>query len=60
MWWRSLQNINQLMPQSVVRKRMPGYVIGGNPIADKWLYRFPHSGVPPTGKGMPMCRLGGL
>ncbi len=38
------------MPQSVVRKRMPGYVIGGNPITDKWLYRFPHSGVPPTGE----------
>ncbi len=47
------------MPQSVVRNPIAG-MCGGNPVGDKWLYRFPHSGVPPTGKGMPMCRLGGV
>lgn len=47
------------MPQSVVRKRIAENVIGGNPIADKWLHRFQRSGFPPTGKGMSMRRLGG-
>ena len=28
-------------------------------VLHKWLYRFQRSGVPPTGKGMPMRRLGG-
>jgi len=46
-----------MMPQSVVLNPIPD-MRGGNPVGDKWLYRFPHSGVPPTGKGMPMCRLG--
>jgi hypothetical protein len=37
------------MLQSVVRKRIAGRC-GGNPVGDKWLYRFPHSGFPPYGE----------
>jgi hypothetical protein len=46
-----------MMPQSVVRNQTAG-MYGGNPVGDKWLYRFPHNGFPPTGKGMPLRRLG--
>lgn len=60
MWWRSLQKYQSINATVCCTEADTGYVIGGNPIADKWLYRFQHSGVPPTGKGMPMCRLAGL
>ncbi len=47
------------MPQPVVQSGSLEYR-GWDSGLGKWLHRFQRSGVPPTGKGMPMRRLGGL
>ena len=52
--WQSLKEIIKKC-RSLLYKAVRGSVSGESGL-DKWLHRFPRSGFPPTGKGMPMRR----